>query len=220
MIAKRRRLIRQYYGAAEMLAWYRQAYPVVPPPKPIPPPLRLMKEGEIPGEKTGMIWIIEALSWFTGRRPMSMTTIHALERIPTVDQRGIVNGWIVPIWRADSGDPVAQVYLTVVAPGKAKGPHLHRKRTGRFTCVAGNVEIVLRNGDGYHMEKIGEDEGYATVAVPPGTAAEIRCLGDRPAYVLNMPDPAWSAEDPDEWPVTDWMPPCPVLVGRLGSGNL
>ena len=143
---------------------------------------------------------------------MVPSVIHELEYIPTNDQQGLVNGWVVPIWRADSGEPIAQVYLTVVTPGKHKGPHLHRRRTGRFTCVAGNVEIVLRNGDGYHVEKIGEDEGYATVAVPPGTAAEIRCLGDRPAYVLNMPDPAWSVEEPDEWPVTDWYPP-PCLSG-------
>lgn len=131
-----------------------------------------------------------------------------LEQIPTFDKAGIVNGWVVPIWRADSGDNIAQVYLTVVTPGKSKGPHLHNGRIGRFTCIAGNAEIILRNGNGrYLVERIGEDESYRTVIVPPGIPAEIRCLGGTPAYLLNMPTPAWSAENPDEWPVQDWNPP-------------
>ena len=31
--------------------------------------------------------------------------------------------------------------------------------------------------------------------------------GDTEALVLNMPSPAWSKEDPDDWPVLNWQDP-------------
>ena len=132
--------------------------------------------------------------------------LTALHRIDTKDAAGNFNGWLVPIWRADSGEAVSQVYLTVVLPGCTKGPHLHLKRTGRFTCIGGRAQVLMRNGHGYEGAILSEANPAALI-IPPGTAAEIRCLGERPAYMLNMPDPAWTADEPDEWPVEDWDPP-------------
>ena len=106
--------------------------------------------------------------------------------------------------------------MTVVDPGCQKGPHLHQVRRGRFTCIKGNVEIITRRCEDttgnclYAREWTGEDHGYVTVHVPSGVAAEIINHGDEPAYVLNMPTPAWRPDSRDEWEVMSWNPPpCP-----------
>jgi dTDP-4-dehydrorhamnose 3,5-epimerase-like enzyme len=138
-------------------------------------------------------------------------------KIQTKGADGQANGYLVPLWNVHEHDWAPdQVYLTVVAPGCTKGPHLHKKRHGRFFCIKGNVEIIERLYDfGEHPARwssyvstlTGEDHDYAMVEVPPCMAAAIVNHGDTPALVLNMPTPAWTADDPDEWPVEDWNPP-------------
>ena len=130
-----------------------------------------------------------------------MITPHP--RIETRSDSG-PNGFLVPIWHVDSGPKIEQVYLTVVAPGAVKGPHLHMRRRGLFTCIKGNIRLVTRSADCYQEHDIGEDHNFATSEVPAGIAAALYNVGDVPAYVLNMPSPPWRENEPDEWPVEDW----------------
>lgn len=165
-------------------------------------------------------------------------------RIETKSDAGL-NGWLVPIWNIAEDDwRPDQVYLTVVLPGAQKGPHLHRKRCGRFTCIKGNVMIVTRgiethewrghDGRGPTMAVLmdlskpayvehytGENYGFATIPVWPGTPAAIYNLGTEPAYVLNMPSPPWRPDDQDEWPVEDWQYTLNAerMDERSGSGS-
>jgi dTDP-4-dehydrorhamnose 3,5-epimerase-like enzyme len=126
----------------------------------------------------------------------------------TKDAAGEANGWLVPIVNVHDDFPDAaqwpkQVYLTVVAPGKVKGPHLHLKRWGLFTCIAGNVKIVTRAADGTYEETFsGVDHGFRTVHVPAGVPAALQNSGESEAYVLNMPSPSWHVDDQDEHEVT------------------
>lgn len=127
-------------------------------------------------------------------------------RVTTRDSDGEPNGFLVPIYNVHE-TPIAaeqrpqQVYLTVVSPGAVKGPHLHLKRWGLFTCVKGNVKIVLKTPAGYEETFSGVDHGFATVQVPAGIPAALHNVGREDAYVLNMPSPAWRPDDLDEHPV-------------------
>lgn len=128
-------------------------------------------------------------------------------QIVTRDSEGEVNGFLVPIFNAGENWLAAeqhpqQAYLTVVAPGKIKGPHLHLKRWGLFTCIKGNGRIVVRNEKGYEEFYSGEDHDYATIQVPAGVPAAIQNIGNTDAYFLNMPAPAWAVDDQDEHPVS------------------
>jgi hypothetical protein len=121
------------------------------------------------------------------------------EAIMTKGNDGRPNGYVLPLTEA--------MYMTVVLPGTAKGPHLHMRRAGSFLCVHGNAELVIRDPDGeYAHVFIGELFGAGPVDVPPGYACQIRCVGDGLAKLLNVPTPAWSADDPDENPVGKWSP--------------
>jgi dTDP-4-dehydrorhamnose 3,5-epimerase-like enzyme len=128
-------------------------------------------------------------------------------RIETKAKDASPNGFLIPIFNVHD-DFVAeaqypkQVYLTVVAPRAVKGPHLHLKRWGLFTCVRGNVKIVARTSSGYEEYFSGENHGFATVQIPAGVPSALVNLGDEDAYVLNMPAPSWHKDDQDDHPVS------------------
>lgn len=129
-------------------------------------------------------------------------------KIETKDTEGRPNGWILPIWSVleDPDRQPYQVYVTAVALRSRKGPHMHKTRRGMFTVIHGAVTIRVRYSDGaytdYHMGPSG-----STVNVSPGEPCALYNYGDTEALVLNMPAPAWSKDDPDEWPVENWVDP-------------
>lgn len=129
------------------------------------------------------------------------TMVHP--RIHTFNSQAQQNGYLIPIYNVHEGfftpgkEP-QQVYLTVVAPRAIKGPHLHYIRTGFFTCIKGNVRIVVRVEGEYQEYYSGESYNYLSVEVPVGIPAVIQNVGDEEAFVLNMPNPAWTPEMKDE----------------------
>jgi len=125
-------------------------------------------------------------------------------KIITKDSNGVENGYLVPLYNVNDGfiqkgkEP-EQVYLTVILPGKIKGPHLHYIRTGCFTCIRGNARFILKNKEGYTTIYSGEDHDYKTVIVPTGVPAALQNLGTEDALILNMPNPAWKPDMNDEY---------------------
>lgn len=121
----------------------------------------------------------------------------------TFDENGEKNGILIPIYNAnDEIYPIKagprQVYLTTVKVGKIKGPHLHFIRTGYFTCVSGDVRIVVKIDGNYNTYFSGENYDYASITVPTGIPAAVQNIGQKEALVLNMPSPAWTPEMNDE----------------------
>lgn len=127
-------------------------------------------------------------------------------KMSSKDIHGNVNGFLIPIYNIhdgfiEEGNSPKQVYLTVCDVGKIKGPHLHKRRCGHFTCIRGNIRVIVRNENGYEYYFSGEDYEFATIEVPPGTPAAIQNISDEPAYIINTPSPAWHVNDQDEHPV-------------------
>ncbi len=125
------------------------------------------------------------------------------KKFTTKDEHGEVNGFLVPLFNIHdnffaSGKEPQQVYMTTILPGTIKGPHLHFIRTGFFTCIKGNVRVVLKTDAGYKVFFSGEDYEYTSIEVPTGVPAAVQCLGDEEAYLLNMPNPAWTPDMNDE----------------------
>ncbi|MDD5596477.1 MAG: WxcM-like domain-containing protein [Victivallaceae bacterium] len=119
------------------------------------------------------------------------------------------NGFLIPIFNIHDNfiDPAhmpKQVYLTVVSPKMVKGPHLHKKRRGLFSCIRGNIKVVVQINGKYEEYFSGENYNFASIEVPAGVPAALQNIGDIDAYVLNMPSPAWHIDDQDEHPVDNW----------------
>jgi dTDP-4-dehydrorhamnose 3,5-epimerase len=128
-------------------------------------------------------------------------------KIVTKNVAGVENGFLVPIMNINDNfvnqeQWPKQVYLTVAKQGEIKGPHLHHRRWGLFTCIKGNIKIVVRIDDVYHEYFSGQDYNFATVQVPASVPAALVNIGEGDAYILNMPSPAWHPDDQDEWDVT------------------
>lgn len=127
-------------------------------------------------------------------------------KIITKNSKGKENGFLIPIINVhdkfvnDAQWP-QQVYCTTISVNEVKGPHLHKKRWGLFTCIKGNVKIVVKNGDQYEEYYSGEEHDFASIQVPAGRANALVNIGNSDAYVLNMPSPAWHIDDQDDWDV-------------------
>jgi dTDP-4-dehydrorhamnose 3,5-epimerase-like enzyme len=128
-------------------------------------------------------------------------------KIMTFDSNGNANGFLIPLINVNDNtfdNFPQQVYLTVASVGKSKGPHLHKKRYGLFTCIKGNALIVVKNGNCYEEYYTGENHKYRTVQVPPGLPNMLINIGNEDCYIINMPYPAWSIKDQDDYKVEEW----------------
>ena len=124
-------------------------------------------------------------------------------KIITKNSKGIENGFLVPIYNInegffEKGNEPKQVYLTVVESKEVKGPHLHFKRNGCFTCIKGNARFILKIDNSYKEYLSGEDYQFSSVIVPKGIPAALQNIGNDRAYIINMPSPAWTPEMNDE----------------------
>ena len=135
-----------------------------------------------------------------------------MPKIPTKDSAGNPNGFILPVWNALDNPELRpeQVYVTAIAPRSRKGPHLHRVRRGLFKVIVGQIELRDRGGfgqppDGYWSHLLNPD--VEPFFIRPGVPCALYNYGDTEALVLNMPSPAWGAEQQDDWPVNDWLDP-------------
>ena len=127
-------------------------------------------------------------------------------RIVTRGADGVENGFLIPIINAherfvDDAQWPRQVYCTVVGPRQVKGPHLHKKRWGLFTCIKGDIKVVVRENDRYSEHFSGDNYEYRTIQVPAGIPAALVNIGHVDAYILNMPSPSWHPDDQDDWDV-------------------
>ncbi len=126
------------------------------------------------------------------------------KKIDTKDNKGNINGYLVPIYNIhdafhEKGKEPQQVYLTVIHEGSFKGPHLHYIRTGCFTCIKGNIKVITKENDRYCEYFSGEDYNYLSVIIDTGVPAVIQNVGTGEAFVLNMPSPAWTPTQNDEY---------------------
>lgn len=117
------------------------------------------------------------------------------------------NGVLIPIYNMHERFQqvgVQQVYATTCDVGGHKGPHLHKKRWGYFTCVSGDVKIIAKFPDGYREAYTGESYGFNTVEVPAGIPSKIINIGSKIAIIINTTSPAWTPDNPDDEPVEGW----------------
>lgn len=115
-------------------------------------------------------------------------------------------GRLMEILRCDDEEfaGFGQVYVTTAYPGVVKAWHLHRKQTDSLACVSGMVKLALYDGRPASPTKgevaeffIGEHNPLL-VQIPPGVLHGFKCIGEREALVVNIPDRPYDRENPDE----------------------
>ncbi len=114
-------------------------------------------------------------------------------------------GWLSEIYRDDElpeGFKPAMSYLSVTRPGVARGPHEHVDQTDLFAFLDGSYELFLwenRPGKPAQAEvhRVGS-ENSVVVFVPPGVVHAYRNVGDRDAFVVNLPNQLYAGQGKKE----------------------
>ena len=116
------------------------------------------------------------------------------------------NGILVSLWKDWEKifrDDPKQVYLNICAPKSVKGPHLHLKRFDHFVCIRGKIRFIVKWDKEYEEVEADADKDpcLKIVEVPPAIPCAIQNIGEGDAWFLNLPNPAWHPDDPDDHPV-------------------
>ena len=115
-------------------------------------------------------------------------------------------GWLTEIYRNDETEthPVMG-YVSTNKPGIVRGPHEHAKQTDVFAFIGpGTVEINLwdrrENSEtsGEHMKIEAGENNPIMVIVPPGIVHAYKCIGDKDAWCINLPDKLYKGENKKE----------------------
>jgi dTDP-4-dehydrorhamnose 3,5-epimerase len=126
-------------------------------------------------------------------------TIRSLNKF--ADSRG----WLAEIFREDEIPAElmpAMSYISVTLPGVARGPHEHVDQTDLFVFFSGAYELHLwENRPGqppaYEVHHVGEDNP-AAIFVPPGVVHAYRNVGEKEAFVLNLPNRLYAGRGKSE----------------------
>tara|TARA_B110000014_G_C20040071_1_gene540548 strand:+ start:69 stop:518 length:450 start_codon:yes stop_codon:yes gene_type:complete len=125
--------------------------------------------------------------------------VQELERHETKDVKDLhINGDLTVIWRDWDNiikDHPKMVYMNTVNPGEVKGPHLHKNRTTYFSCVQGEIILVIRSNDGKYHEIKSNPKKPSLVCVRNGIAAAIINPTKTTSQVLVLADIAWRPND-------------------------
>ena len=125
--------------------------------------------------------------------------VYDLEKHQTKDVADShINGELTVIWRDWDNlikNHPKMVYVNSVNSGEIKGPHIHKNRTTSFSCIHGNVVLIIQDNDGKFHEIKADSEKPVLITVSNGTAAAIVNPTTKIAKVLVLADIAWRPND-------------------------
>lgn len=129
--------------------------------------------------------------------------VKKLKLIP--DERGR----LMEILRSDEGifQKFGQVYITTAYPGRVKAWHCHKKQDDYFTCIYGTMHLALYDGreDSPTYKEINDFiinlDNPILVKIPKRVYHGFKCVGDKEAFVINVPTLPYNHANPDEYRV-------------------
>ena len=108
-----------------------------------------------------------------------------------------VNGKLTVIWRDWDNiiNNPKMIYITNVASGKIKGPHVHKRRTSYFVCIKGKIAFIIKDDHGKYKEIISSEDNPKIIQVPKNIASGHINISDKESSVLVLADVAWRPND-------------------------
>ena len=144
---------------------------------------------------------------------MSAKLIHGVEVKPLrviPDERGM----LAEILRSDEKifRKFGQVYFTTAFPGTVKGWHYHKVQWDHFTCIHGEVKLVLYDARENSPTPREINEFFLgirnprLVCIPPFVYHGFKCVGEEECIMINVPTEPYNPAAPDEFRVA-WDDP-------------
>jgi dTDP-4-dehydrorhamnose 3,5-epimerase len=116
-------------------------------------------------------------------------------------------GWLMEILRCDDEffTKFGQVYITTAYPGVVKAWHMHKIQTDNFTCVHGQMKVVLYDAreESPTFKEVNEfivgEKNSILISVPPFVYHGFKAIGTETAYFLSVPTEPFNYKKPDEY---------------------
>jgi dTDP-4-dehydrorhamnose 3,5-epimerase len=106
-------------------------------------------------------------------------------------------GWLIELFRKDMTDDYLSPemsYISLTYPGIVRGPHEHLGQTDYFCFLGSAFKLVLwdnRKESATYKNKMSldmEENDYIIVIVPPGIVHAYKNTGNKPGFVINLPN--------------------------------
>ncbi len=100
-----------------------------------------------------------------------------------------------------------QVYMTTAKPDVTKAWHYHKLQMDNFTCIFGRVKLALYDArESSQTFKQVQDfiidlENPVLVQIPSNVYHGFKCIGDKEAIMINIPNRPYNHKNPDEYRV-------------------
>jgi len=110
-------------------------------------------------------------------------------------------GWLTEIFRSDDlgGYKPVMSYVSSTKPGVVRGPHEHEFQSDCFVFLGpGNFELYLWDKKGEEMQMEVGENNPTLVIVPPGVVHGYKCIGDKDAWSINLPNKLYKGENKSE----------------------
>jgi len=116
-------------------------------------------------------------------------------------------GWLTEIFRKDdlNGYQPTMSYISATKPGVVRGPHEHVHQSDCFVFIGpGTFELYLwdrRDDSQTNGEKLKIEVGESNptlVVVPPGVVHGYKCISEKEAWSINLPNKLYKGEGKKE----------------------
>ena len=115
-------------------------------------------------------------------------------------------GWLCEIFREDELNyKVPMSYISETKPGITRGPHEHKKQSDLFAFIGpGKFKLYLwdnrKDSETYQekMEIEGGEDNLISVIVPPGVVHGYKCISEKPAWCINLPNKLYKGKNKTE----------------------
>lgn len=111
------------------------------------------------------------------------------------DERGIL--YEVLRFSSQNITQGGQIYAYTVAPGARRGDHFHQHKSEWFTCVSGQLRLLMKTKDGYRVDELLDSDSPRLVFAGPGTSHAVVNETDREAVIIAYASKEFDPAAPD-----------------------
>jgi UDP-2-acetamido-2,6-beta-L-arabino-hexul-4-ose reductase len=90
-----------------------------------------------------------------------------------------------------------QIYVYTVAPGARRGDHFHEHKCEWFTCVAGQVRLLMKTKDGVRVDETLGADLPRLVFAGPGTSHAVLNETEKEAVIVAYASKEFDPADSD-----------------------
>jgi dTDP-4-dehydrorhamnose 3,5-epimerase len=113
------------------------------------------------------------------------------------DQRGA----LYEVLRFSSQDIPSggQIYVYTVTPNERRGDHFHNQKSEWFTCIAGQVRVLMKTKNGKLINELLDAEAPKLIFAGPGTSHAVVNETQEISVIMAYASKEFDQENPDTY---------------------